>query len=160
MKKTAMEMIGEAKARVQNLNPDQVTREMEAGALIVDVLGPRVRQGGSAAPASGIRGRRTTSAAGKKSSRTLFQSQVTGEDFLGRLVTAFDRIQIPYMVTGSFASSAHGRVRATEDIDVESATRPGKNGNLQGIRIRGGSPTTERGAGPQMLPSPWSLVSV
>lgn len=43
---------------------------------------------------------------------------MTGHDFLRRLVTAFDQVQIPYMVTGSFASSAHGRVRATEDIDV------------------------------------------
>lgn len=43
---------------------------------------------------------------------------MTGEEFLRRLVTALDQIQIPYMVTGSFASSAHGRVRATEDIDV------------------------------------------
>jgi hypothetical protein len=49
---------------------------------------------------------------------------VTGEDFLRRLVTVLDRIQIPYMVTGSFASSAHGRVRATEDIDVVIAPNP------------------------------------
>lgn len=43
MKKTAMEMVGEAKARVQNLNPDQVAREVEAGALIVDVREPNER---------------------------------------------------------------------------------------------------------------------
>lgn len=49
---------------------------------------------------------------------------MTGEQFLQRLVTALDRIQIPYMVTGSFASSAHGRVRATEDIDVVIAPTP------------------------------------
>lgn len=44
MKKTAMEMIGEAKARVQNLNPEQVAREIEAGALIVDVREPEERK--------------------------------------------------------------------------------------------------------------------
>lgn len=49
---------------------------------------------------------------------------MTGEEFLRRLVTALDRIEIPYMVTGSFASSAHGRVRATEDIDVVIAAGP------------------------------------
>lgn len=43
LKKTAMEMVGEANARVQNLNPDQVAREVEAGALIVDVREPNER---------------------------------------------------------------------------------------------------------------------
>ncbi len=43
MKKTAMDMVAEAKAKVQNLNPDQVAREMEAGALIVDVREPNER---------------------------------------------------------------------------------------------------------------------
>lgn len=40
------------------------------------------------------------------------------EDFLARLVDALEHVGIPYMVTGSFASSAHGRPRSTEDIDV------------------------------------------
>jgi len=44
MKKTAMEMVADAKAKVQNLNPDQVAREMEAGALIVDVREPAERK--------------------------------------------------------------------------------------------------------------------
>lgn len=43
---------------------------------------------------------------------------MTVTDFLGLLVAVFERTHIPYMVTGSFASSAHGRVRATEDIDI------------------------------------------
>lgn len=43
MKKTALDMVAEAKAKVQNLNPDQVAREMEAGALIVDVREPNER---------------------------------------------------------------------------------------------------------------------
>lgn len=43
MKKTAMDMVAEAKAKVQNLTPDQVAREMEAGALIVDVREPNER---------------------------------------------------------------------------------------------------------------------
>ncbi|MGI8618100.1 MAG: rhodanese-like domain-containing protein [Gemmatimonadaceae bacterium] len=44
MKKTAMDMVGEARARVQNLSPDQVAREIEAGALIVDVREPEERK--------------------------------------------------------------------------------------------------------------------
>lgn len=43
MKKTAMDLVTEAKAKVQNLSPDQVAREIEAGALIVDVREPGER---------------------------------------------------------------------------------------------------------------------
>jgi hypothetical protein len=43
---------------------------------------------------------------------------VTAETFFARVITALERVQIPYMVTGSFASSAHGQVRGTRDIDV------------------------------------------
>jgi hypothetical protein len=43
---------------------------------------------------------------------------VTVEDFFARVVAELDRAEIPYMVTGSLASAAHGRVRATEDIDI------------------------------------------
>jgi hypothetical protein len=40
------------------------------------------------------------------------------DDFFAHLVAALEGARIPYMVTGSFASSAHGRVRTTEDIDI------------------------------------------
>jgi hypothetical protein len=40
------------------------------------------------------------------------------EDALGRVVLALDRLAIPYMVTGSIATSYHGRPRATHDADV------------------------------------------
>lgn len=43
MTKSAMDMVAEAKANVQNLDPDQVAREMESGALIVDVREPAER---------------------------------------------------------------------------------------------------------------------
>jgi hypothetical protein len=43
---------------------------------------------------------------------------VSAEAFLRRVVTALERAQIPYMVTGSFASSAHGVVRGSRDIDI------------------------------------------
>lgn len=43
---------------------------------------------------------------------------MTAEAFLARVVAALDRAQIAYMVTGSFASSAHGQVRGTQDLDV------------------------------------------
>lgn len=39
-------------------------------------------------------------------------------EFLERVVGELERAGIPYMVTGSFASAAHGRIRATEDIDI------------------------------------------
>ena len=37
---------------------------------------------------------------------------------LGWLTTLLDRLAIAHMVVGSFASSAHGRPRTTQDIDV------------------------------------------
>jgi len=39
-------------------------------------------------------------------------------DVLERLRGVLDDLSIPYMVTGSFASSAHGEPRATNDLDV------------------------------------------
>lgn len=44
MKKTASELVAEAKNRVENLNPDQVAKELEAGALLVDVREPQERK--------------------------------------------------------------------------------------------------------------------
>lgn len=40
------------------------------------------------------------------------------DDFFHRLLTALERTSVPYMVTGSYASSAHGIPRATNDIDI------------------------------------------
>ncbi len=40
------------------------------------------------------------------------------EEALGALVRRLEGLQIPYMITGSVASSHHGRPRATHDIDV------------------------------------------
>jgi len=40
------------------------------------------------------------------------------DDFFRRLIEALERAQVPYMVTGSYASSAHGTPRATNDIDI------------------------------------------
>ena len=40
------------------------------------------------------------------------------EDALRRVVQLLDRHQIPYMVTGSVASSFHGRPRSTHDTDI------------------------------------------
>ncbi len=40
------------------------------------------------------------------------------EDALGHLIRRLEEVKIPYMVTGSVASSHHGRPRATHDIDV------------------------------------------
>lgn len=43
---------------------------------------------------------------------------MTVGDFLERLITALEAAGVPYMVTGSYASAAHGVPRATNDIDV------------------------------------------
>jgi len=40
------------------------------------------------------------------------------EDIFRRVVEALERAGIPYMLTGSFASSFHGTPRATQDIDL------------------------------------------
>jgi hypothetical protein len=40
------------------------------------------------------------------------------ESFLARVAAALDGAGIPYMLTGSFASSYHGAPRATQDIDI------------------------------------------
>jgi hypothetical protein len=43
---------------------------------------------------------------------------VTVQDLFSRLVAALDASEIPYMLTGSYASSVHGIPRATKDIDI------------------------------------------
>ena len=40
------------------------------------------------------------------------------EDIFRRIVSALNSAGIPYMLTGSFASSFHGTPRATQDIDL------------------------------------------
>ncbi|HEV8434806.1 MAG TPA: hypothetical protein VGR95_15440 [Thermoanaerobaculia bacterium] len=49
---------------------------------------------------------------------------MSGESFLSRVVAALEHAQIPYMVTGSFASSAHGIVRGSRDIDIVITATP------------------------------------
>lgn len=39
-------------------------------------------------------------------------------ELLGRLVAALERLQIPYLITGSVAAMAYGEPRFTNDIDV------------------------------------------
>lgn len=40
------------------------------------------------------------------------------QDLLSRIVSALDAADIPYMLTGSYASSLHSIPRATRDIDI------------------------------------------
>ena len=47
------------------------------------------------------------------------------EEVLGRVVRRLEVLGIPYMVTGSMASSHHGRPRATHDVDVVIDPTPG-----------------------------------
>lgn len=44
MKKTAMELVAEAKKRVENLTPDQVAKELEEGAMLIDIREPQERK--------------------------------------------------------------------------------------------------------------------
>jgi hypothetical protein len=46
------------------------------------------------------------------------------DDFFERLIVALEASGVPYMVTGSYASSAHGTPRATNDIDIVIAPTP------------------------------------
>jgi hypothetical protein len=47
------------------------------------------------------------------------------EDLLSRLVPVLEDAGVPYMLTGSVASSAHGMPRSTRDLDIVIApTRP------------------------------------
>jgi len=43
---------------------------------------------------------------------------VSVEQFFDRVIAELERAEIPYMVTGSLASAAYGRIRSTEDIDI------------------------------------------
>lgn len=43
---------------------------------------------------------------------------MTAQDLLARLVAALAAAQIPYMLTGSYASSLHSVPRATRDLDI------------------------------------------
>ena len=43
---------------------------------------------------------------------------MTSADVFHRIVSALDQVGIPFMLTGSFASSLHGLTRATQDIDL------------------------------------------
>ena len=44
MAKGAMDMVAEAKGRIQNLTPEQVAQELESGAVLVDIREPQERQ--------------------------------------------------------------------------------------------------------------------
>lgn len=43
---------------------------------------------------------------------------MTIQDLLARLAVALETASVPYMLTGSYASSLHGIPRATRDIDI------------------------------------------
>ncbi len=40
------------------------------------------------------------------------------QDFLKKLVKILENVKIPYMLSGSMASSFHGKPRATNDVDI------------------------------------------
>jgi hypothetical protein len=48
---------------------------------------------------------------------------VTASEVFRRILGAVESTGIPYMLTGSFASSYHGTPRATQDIDLVIAPK-------------------------------------
>ena len=48
----------------------------------------------------------------------------TTDDVIRRIINILDAVSVPYMLTGSFASSLHGMPRATQDIDLVIAPNP------------------------------------
>jgi hypothetical protein len=48
----------------------------------------------------------------------------TIDDVIRRIINILDAASVPYMLTGSFASSLHGMPRATQDIDLVIAPNP------------------------------------
>ena len=53
-------------------------------------------------------------------------------DFLSRLVALLDGAEIPYMLTGSFASTYHGTPCATQDLDLVIDSDEASLGRLLG----------------------------
>lgn len=51
---------------------------------------------------------------------------MSAEDIFRRIIGALEAAGIPYMLTGSFASSFHGTPRATQDIDLVIAPTAGQ----------------------------------
>ena len=60
------------------------------------------------------------------------------EHALAALVRHLDELAIPYMVTGSVASSHHGRPRTTHDIDVVIDPTPSTLQSLAAALTRSG----------------------
>lgn len=45
------------------------------------------------------------------------------QEFVRRVIDGLEAVKVPYMVVGSLASSAHGKVRGTNDVDVVIAIK-------------------------------------
>ncbi len=58
------------------------------------------------------------------------------DSMLQRMVQVLDEAGIPYMLTGSMASSYHGVPRSTADIDLVIAPKPGQIERLAGLLPR------------------------
>lgn len=50
---------------------------------------------------------------------------------IARLVRAFEELEVPYLVGGSFASSVYGVPRATQDVDVVAGLTESKAADLR-----------------------------
>ena len=55
---------------------------------------------------------------------------MTLSEVLSLVISRLDDLQIPYMIVGSFASSAYGPIRSTQDADLIVNMRPEKVGDF------------------------------
>lgn len=58
---------------------------------------------------------------------------MTAQDIFRRIVEVLDLAGIPFMLTGSFASSYHGAPRATQDVDIVIDATPDQLRTLVGL---------------------------
>ncbi|MHC5059631.1 MAG: nucleotidyl transferase AbiEii/AbiGii toxin family protein [Planctomycetota bacterium] len=58
-------------------------------------------------------------------------------EFLNNIIWALAKSEIPYMVSGSFASSFHGRPRATNDVDIVIDPAPNQLNTFVELRKAG-----------------------
>src|SRR5262245_60603906 len=109
--------------------PDAGWRSAPGDCLRTDRRRAADRAGRHPPPTSGVFGRAGAGRVGPSDTWRRSLSRGVGRSFarrpmtveeevLARIVEILERVDVPYMVTGSIAASYHGRPRATHDADV------------------------------------------
>src|SRR5438477_3885959 len=78
----------------------------------------QARRGRSAHAPFRLYRRKCQSPPGRNPVSSVPEASLSVEDVFRRIQAALEAADIPYMVTGSFASSIHGEPRASKDIDI------------------------------------------